>query len=143
MGVKSPSPYLTSALVVHSQDGLTLRPGQGSAASSSQSLTNIIAHPVPQRHRPPLILTMANRGYDAVVDVDTEVRTLPSRPQTATLTKGFQREIWVILTCKTTISNFTPQVCPAWLPDTDWCSFLMSTTYSRLRSKSVVTQDPT
>jgi len=29
------------------------------------------------------------------------------------------------------------------LPDTDWCSFLMSTTYSSLHSKSVVTQDPT
>jgi hypothetical protein len=60
-------------------------------ASSSQGLTNIIAHPVPQRHYPPLILTMANRGYDAVVDVDTEVRTLPLRPQTATLTKGFPK----------------------------------------------------
>jgi hypothetical protein len=47
-----------------------------SQASSSQSHTNAIAHPVPQRHRPPLILTMANRGYDVVVDVDTEVKTL-------------------------------------------------------------------
>jgi len=57
----------------------------------SQSLTNIIAHPVPQRHCPPLILTMANRGYDAVIDVDTEVRILSSRPQTAMLTKAFPK----------------------------------------------------
>src|SRR5271155_4881539 len=90
--LKSPSPYLTPALVVHAQGGLTLGPDGGELeASSSQSLTNFIAHPVPQRHCPPLILTMANRGYDAVVDVDTEVRTLSSRPQTAMLTKGFPK----------------------------------------------------
>jgi hypothetical protein len=34
---------------------------------------------------------MANRGYDAVIDVDTEVRILSSRPQTAMLTKAFPK----------------------------------------------------
>src|SRR5437764_534004 len=46
------------------------------ASHRSHSFTDTLEHPLPPRHYPSPILTMANRGYDVVVDVDTEVGRL-------------------------------------------------------------------
>ena len=45
--------------------------------STTTSSTNplVLTHTQPQRSTPHLVLRMANRGYDVVVDVDSEVST--------------------------------------------------------------------
>lgn len=40
--------------------------------TTTTTTTTILYHPPPRRFTPHLVLKMANRGYDVVVDVDTE-----------------------------------------------------------------------
>ena len=44
--------------------------------TSTSTTTLVLQHTQPQRSTPHLILRMANRGYDVVVDVDAEVNIL-------------------------------------------------------------------
>jgi hypothetical protein len=52
---------------------LTANPWSDHTTSSTNTL--VLTHTQPQRSTPHLILRMANRGYDVVVDVDAEVST--------------------------------------------------------------------